>query len=101
MKGQGHESTVSVNDDLVPRRPCGAYGRPNMDPAYSGPPQPDDEDRISKYVCAIARHNKSNAQVVGCMLNTCDAEAQQDLDAQIVNMRAQTKENYLEIIRVL
>ena len=101
MKELGHESAVSQNDDLVPRRPFGAYGRRNMDPAYPGPPQPDDEDRISKFVGAISLHNKSNAQVVGCMLNTCDTVVQQDLDAQMVNMRAKTRENYHEMIRVL
>jgi hypothetical protein len=72
-----------------------------MDPAYPGPPQPDDEDRIRKFVGAISLHNKSNAQVVGCMLNTCDTVVQQDLDAQMVNMRAKTRENYQEMIRVL
>ena len=101
MKEQGHESTVSLRDDLVPRRPFGAFGRRDMDPAYPGPPQPEDEDRISKYLPAVARHNKSNAQVVASILNTCDTVVQQDLDAQIVNLRAKTRENYHEIVRMM
>jgi len=101
MKEQGYEATVSENDDLVPRRPFGAYGRRNLDPAYPGPPQPDDEDRIVKYVHAIGRHNKSNAQVVGCLLSTCDEVVQQDLEANIENLREKTKEKYQEIVRMM
>ena len=89
MKEHGHESTVSQMDDLVPRRPFGAFGRREMDPAYPGPTQPNDEDRISNYLPAIARHNKTNAQVVGCVLNTCDAVVQQDLDANFFNISNQ------------
>ena len=101
MKEHGHESSVSQRDELVPRKPFGAFGRRDGDPAYPGPPQPADDDRISEYLPAIARHNKSNAQVVGCILNTCDTVVQQDLDAQIVDVRAKTRENYHTIVRIM
>ena len=101
MRDKGFESTVNDDDDLVPRKPFGAYGRRNADPAYPGPPHPEDEDRISKYTSAIGRHNKSNACVVGCFLATCDPTVCQELDTHVHNLRAKTRENFHEICRVL